>query len=236
LSLGASAIPRRRDLQADRNGLPSRGLSRGERDPRSRLGFFGVFAGAHLDDIERVRSTWSLRDVIIRQTKSAANSKLFGRGINIRGAIDCTLERILLEENREVGLFVAGDGTQKAEQMIVRNTKAAECAALEAGDPLRCVEGNVALGGGTGIIVVEKGSLELQSFSIETSATSGLQIAREGKVSASRGEIHHNVIGLNLQVPDYDLSTVVNDSIRYYANERNLSSETLPLPEGITGP
>lgn len=114
--------------------------------------------------------------------------------------------------------------------MLVGPTYQAECASWPASAPWSCVGDGVVSGGGSGIVSL-RAEISLERFEVAHSALCGLQVAREGAISSQHGSVHHNAVGANIQVPEYDLSQITNDTVRYYENETNLHTQDLPLPE-----
>jgi hypothetical protein len=47
---------------------------------------------------------------------------------------------------------------------------------------------------------------------------------------AAQGSIHGNTIGINVQAPDYDYSSI-SDSVTLRDNQRDLDAASLPLPD-----
>jgi hypothetical protein len=63
-------------------------------------------------------------DVVVRGTREQVTDGSFGRGINVEPGAHLALTRALIEDNREVGLFVVGTGTTvEANDIVVRGTR-----------------------------------------------------------------------------------------------------------------
>jgi hypothetical protein len=186
--------------------------------------------------------TAELNDVVVRDTHSRGNDKFFGRGLNIEHKGKVAVTRAVFERNREVGVLLFGDSPGEPPELtlrdvVIKNTLGAECADIPAGQPLSCAADqsapNAGSGGGVGLAAVTRGAVDLSSFEIYESAQCGVQIARDATVVAEQGGVHHNAIGLNLQVTSYNLSTVMGSSVRWYANGKDLDVTKLPLPEPV---
>lgn len=76
--------------------------------------------GLSMDD----GSTGALTDVVIRDTESELASGEGGRGVNVTGGSRATLQRVILENNREVGLFASDAETEvTATDLVIRRTR-----------------------------------------------------------------------------------------------------------------
>ncbi|MGF1469417.1 MAG: right-handed parallel beta-helix repeat-containing protein [Sandaracinaceae bacterium] len=65
-----------------------------------------------------------LEDLVVRDTQARESDGTFGRGLNVQSGARAELRRALLERNREVGVFVAGEGTEALlEDVVVRETQ-----------------------------------------------------------------------------------------------------------------
>ncbi len=65
----------------------------------------------------------ALTDVVVRQTQARASDGIFGRGIDVERGAHLTASRLLVEENREIGLFADGDDTRVLlTDAVIRNT------------------------------------------------------------------------------------------------------------------
>jgi ribosomal protein S9 len=171
-----------------------------------------------------------LTDVVVRDTQSSESDKRFGFGFLAAEAAQVRLTRGLVAQNRYVGLLAADANTRlEAIDVTVRDTRMAECAEIPEGQLGSCVHGGVQYASGTAVAAVG-GETRLRRFSLSRSAQCGIQLVRDGRVTATEGEIHHNPIGLNVQVPGYDLTTILGSTVRVHDNNVNLDSNELPIP------
>jgi hypothetical protein len=69
-------------------------------------------------------SVMSLADVVVRETVARDSDQLFGVGIYVRDGAELTAERVLVEDNREAGIFARGSGTRvELTDAFVRRTR-----------------------------------------------------------------------------------------------------------------
>ena len=63
-------------------------------------------------------------DIVIQNTHSRESDREFGRGINVQGGPTLIITRVMMDKNRDVGLFAAGVGTTvEAEDLLIQNTQ-----------------------------------------------------------------------------------------------------------------
>jgi hypothetical protein len=189
----------------------------------------GLYAG--------IGGTIDLSDLTVRDTGSQLSDLRGGNGLVLTDGIQATVRAARLEGNREtsvlVGATVAEESAPKAtlESVVVVDTQPAECAQAPLGSALSCVEGPVVLAGGTAVAVVDRGEVELRTFDISRSYLAGVQVGRSSLLTLRQGAVHENAVGANVQVEEYDLSRLLDPTVRYYDNETNLHSDALPLPQ-----
>ena len=165
-------------------------------------------------------ATAVLRDVAIRDTRGEPELGVYGRGLEVNLAATLTAERVLLERNREVSLFVVDPGSAATlRDLYVRDSLGQQC-----GDD--CPEGQQY---GYGMTSREGGAIELDGFVVTRSRLVGLQVGPGASLTGTRGEISASVIGINIQEPDYELADALPD-VAFEGNDRNVDSELLPLP------
>ena len=102
------------------------------------------------------------------------------------------------------------------EDVVLRSTEEPVCA-------MRC-ETAVGLG-----LTLRAGAhATLTRFAIEGNATAGIQLLAGGALDLRSGYVRDQLIGLNLQVPGYDISRLTADVL--WRNEVNLDANELPVP------
>ena len=104
------------------NGLSLQGGARAElsRTLVTRNRHFGILA-------DGVGTTLQLDDVVVRDTASQESDQAFGRGLGVQSGASALVARAALEQNRELGVFVAGAGTSvRLEDVVVRDTRSQE--------------------------------------------------------------------------------------------------------------
>jgi len=174
-------------------------------------------------------ATATLRDVVIRDTRGEPELGVYGRGLEANLGALLTGERVLLERNREVSLFVVDPGSSaRITDLLIRDSLGQECGEA-------CPEGQQY---GYGMTARTGGAIELTGFVVTRSRLLGLQVGEGASLVGTRGEISAGVIGINIQEPAYDLATSLLD-VAFEGNERNVDSMFLPLPDpglGATEP
>ncbi len=194
----------------------------------------GVEMGGHLV-LERVRideatelgalvtdgaSHLQLDDVVIRRTRSDA-SGFWGRAVHAQLGATVGGERVRLDENREVALFAAQPGTRiTLADLDVNRTLERGCATTSC----------PGLGGGIGVTAILGGAITLTRALIRHNALVGIQVARDGAVDLSVGEVSDNPVGANVQIDGYDFMRL-SDRVAYLRNGTNLDTRSLPVPD-----
>lgn len=165
-------------------------------------------------------SSLTLRDVVIRDTRGDPDFGFWGRGLEANLGARLVAERLVLERNREVSLFVLDEGTTASlSDVLVRDSLGMEC-----GDA--CPDGQRY---GYGVSARAGGALDLTGFVVTRSRLLGLQVGAEGLITGRRGEVSESTIGINIQEPTFELADRLTD-VAFRDNERNVDAESLPLP------
>ena len=156
----------------------------------------------------------TLTDVVVRDTREQMSDGAGGRGISVQYGATVEMERALLERSMEVGLFVYEEGaTARLSSAIIRDT-ASDSFGMS----------------GHGMGAYLSGRIVASDFLVTASALAGLQLARGGVADLQDGEVSRNVIGANVQTPDFDLGRL-QVRVRYVDNETSLDAAELPVPE-----
>ncbi len=145
----------------------------------------------------------------------------YGRAIALEG-VESTLTRVLVEDSADVGIELSDYSIVAAEQVTVRRTRSAACAATACADAP----------GGHGIGVYYDARLTLTGFEIDDSAFCGIHIAGGGQADLSMGAVSHSVIGACIQTPGFDVTRLTHD-VAYRDNDTNLDTTTLPVPDAL---
>lgn len=153
-----------------------------------------------------------------------------GSGVLVGDFATLRVERSVLLANRGAAVAVGDDSAGTLTDVVVRDVTPADCASVPTGEPYSCRDSPDAIGMSLAVVAFNRGVLEMERFDLE-SAVCGIHIARDGLVKARHGTVHGHAIGLNVQVPDYDLSSVLGPNVRFMDNASNLESLTLPLPQ-----
>jgi len=207
--------------ERDRDGTGGRGLALQEgarvavtRAIFERNGEAGIFAG----DIGTVLT---VADVVVRGTRGRVSDGKFGRGLGVQLGATADVTRSLFDGTRDIGVFVAGSGTAVSlADVVVRDTRARMCA------DTTCMDAPAGHGMGSFL----EASLSASRFVVARSALCGAQVALDGSMDLSNGEVRGSPIGVCLQVSGYDLDRLTG-GVGFVDNEVNLDSTTLPVPE-----
>jgi hypothetical protein len=155
-----------------------------------------------------------LEDVVVRDTESQESDGAAGRGLGAQLGARVEVERAIFERNRELGVLAGGDATSLVmNDVVVRDSRAT---------PLGL--------GGVGAGSYLSASLVLNRFLVSGSALAGIQLARDGTVDLHEGEVSHNLVGVNVQTPGFDLARLT-DRVVYRDNVRDIAADELPLPD-----
>lgn len=183
-------------------------------------------------------------DIIVRDTESQESDKTGGRGINIQFAVDATMTNIQVENNREMGLLVAGqEASAQLTHAEITDTRILECYGVENG----CEE---PFGHGLGVyegsevtltdVVIDGNQNGLQMTNSKVFAGENCTLPlgdKEGKVACLH--LLNNQTGLNAfgePIEGYDRDEAFalerNGGTWYSGNETPFSSaeEAIPQP------
>ena len=163
-------------------------------------------------------STLDARDLGVIRTRAYANGS-FGRALQVQLGASATLTRAALALNREATVVVTGAGTSlEGIDVAIEDSLERDCA----------VGG--CLPAGIGISVFDSGAATLSRFRVLRSALVGAQVARDGRLELSDGEVSECPVGVNVQVPGYDLD-LLRRGVLFRDNGVNLDSSELVIPE-----
>lgn len=164
-------------------------------------------------------STLAGTDLWVRDTEDETTPGLLGHGLHVVSS-EVTLERVLLARNRGAGLLAGLAGTTVVlRDLTVRDTRERACA----GDAC------AGFGAGIGVTSLEGASIDLERFRVEGGALCGLQVASGASLDAREGHVVGHPIGVNVQVPGYDIARLTTRVV--YDNAVNLDATELVLPE-----
>ena len=85
---------------------------------------------------------------------------------------------------------------------------------------------------GHGLGSYEGASVGLSNFAISDNALTGIQIARDGELLARDGTISGNKIGVNIQVPGFEIDEHL-EQVRLENNTRDIATDDLPVPAAL---
>jgi hypothetical protein len=154
----------------------------------------------------------------------------------VLGEVALTGHRLRIERAHSEGVFAIGWGRAPETrvtltEVAVLGTKRAPCAELPASSPWSCLaQSGQHPVGGTGVAATEGARIGLDGFRIAGSELAGMLVASGGLVSARRGIITENALGVNVMDPDYDPSTLQAD-VEIHGNGADVARLVVPVPE-----
>ncbi len=161
-----------------------------------------------------------LGDVLVRDTRQQAAGETSGYGIFLVDGAQATITGARLERNHDVSVFAYGMGTVAAfSDVEVLDTLANDCPVDTCGGPMAF-----------GMLSLEGASITATHFLVTRSDMCGVEVAHDAGLDLSNGEVSHNVIGANVQVPGFNVQRI-SDGVYYKYNDSNLGSEMLPVPD-----
>ncbi len=167
--------------------------------------------------IEGSAANGLMEDVHVTNVSSEVGRGLFGRGINVYRGASTTLARAVIDEVRDVGLYVKS-GQVTAEDLLVRSVDAQACGATTCADSPA----------GIGVGAYDGSIVSIRRFAIRDNALAGVQLV-ESEVDLVGGEVVGNPIGANIQRDGYDPNRI-SDGVEYRDNGVNLDAQSLPVP------
>ena len=181
-----------------------------------------------------------LSDFVIRDIVEGLRRDV-GNGISVGFGTQATLERGRIVDTTEIGVAAFGWGGAPetrvtASDLVVQRVAIAECGILPPDydrdrDVWACAdEAGRGLGGGLGVLGVGGARLSLTDFELVGAELAALAIARGAIVSAERGTITDNAVGVSIPDPDFDLDERFSD-VYIYGNRTDIARDDLPLPK-----
>jgi hypothetical protein len=155
-------------------------------------------------------------DLAIHDTRPDTSS-VYGRAIQVQSGATMSGRRVRVVGNHEAAIVASVEASVTLEDLLVEDTMEQSCSGAG------CVAGGIGMG------VYLGGHITARNFRISNGALAGAQIALDGELDLSAGVVSDNPVGINIQVPDYDLNRLT-DEVRFIDNGINLDSRELPLP------
>jgi hypothetical protein len=160
------------------------------------------------------------RDVTVLDTQPNGSGTL-GRAFQVQTGARIDGERLFASGNHEVGVVSATLGSVfAATDLTVAGTLPRTCSA--------CPSAGIGIGAYLG------GSVTLGRFLLVANSLAGLQLADDGSADLSDGVISDHLVGVNIQVPDYDIVRLTRGVV-FRDNDTNLDSTELPIPDPTAG-
>ena len=185
----------------------------------------------------------TIENGVIKETESSDLSDRLGRGIEINRGASAQLTNVLVEDNREIGIGVYGWDSEDPLfptdpqtsslsflQMVIRNTRNANCSELSEDDPNYCIIGEANEGAGHGLFSGTGGEINGNNFTLSGSFAVGLLLAKESDVEIHTGSITENKIGINILDESFDLSSV-EENVYNFNNISDFSRENIQIPD-----
>lgn len=175
-------------------------------------------------------ATSTLTDTLVADTMGDTLTGIGGVAFYVLHGGSISGTRVRLSRNRTAGIYLVNESsTGKLDHLIIDRTAPPQCMTVAFGQEGSCFQSPSEIGNSVSVGVGAKAVLEVSHFDFGH-ARCGIQIAADGVVVAQHGEVHHNAIGANVRVPDYDLDTLLGPNVRYYANETQIDTKELRLP------
>ncbi len=172
-----------------------------------------------------IRSSATLADIVVRNTRSDDLIGINGNALRASGGVTLSVLRAVLEDNHELAVAAQDPGTRvDLADIVIARTQPRECVDR---DLDACAS---SVSGGCGAAAFNGGFMELTRFAITESALCGIMVAQDGTIALHEGRVSQNPIGANVQVIDYDLE-LLSDRVRYIDNERNYDGTRLAVPD-----
>jgi hypothetical protein len=166
-----------------------------------------------------------LTDVTIRDTESEQTGGTMGRGLEVNRGARVTIERAVLDNNREEGVFAAGEGTVvELSDAVIRGTRRSACATIPEGQAGSCHDLDVVKVNGAGVTAIDHAAIKLSRFELDSNDTAGLVIALDGEITATHGRVQGHPVGANVQNRGYDLTKIFGDTVEWSDNAEKLFS------------
>ncbi len=161
-----------------------------------------------------------LQDVTVTDTAPDPDGT-FGRALQVQSGASVTGIRVVARGSHEASVVSATEGTMvQLSHLTVEDTLERTC------------ESCGTAGVGVGAYLAAR--LTLDHFVIRQSALAGVQIVADGQVDLSEGVVESNPVGVNIQVPGYDVNRLT-DGVYFRDNGTNLDSSDLPVPDPTVG-
>ncbi len=175
--------------------------------------------------------TLELTDVVVAGTRSTEDG-VSGRAIDVANGVTATLSRVLAAGNRDMALLAAGWGRApetrvEASDLSLLDTLPAACAEIPEGEAGSCRRGAQDSGNGYGLVVVSGARVRLEGFEVARAARVGVLLAGDSLLTARRGVVTDNGIGLNVMAPD---SPGLGEDVFVFGNRVDVAAEEVSLP------
>ncbi len=161
-----------------------------------------------------------LERVLVRDALGEMPTGFFGRGIAAQYGARVEATGVRIERMLDIGVFAGGPGTIVTLVDVQIDGVAGRLCATST-----CLDTPF----GFGVGAYEGAIVSATGFSIRNASLCGVQVAVDGELDLSDGEISGCTIGACVQVDGYDFMRL-STGIAYRDNERNLETTMLPVP------
>jgi hypothetical protein len=142
---------------------------------------------------------------------------LLGRALQVQNGATVIADRVRFHGAREAAVVVGGiRASATLTDLVVSRTAEASCAG-------ECASAGVGLG------AYLRGSVIARRFIVEDNALAGMQLAYDGEMDLEDGLVARSPVGINVQVPGYDIERLTRN-VAFTGNGMNLDSSELPVP------
>lgn len=204
--------------------------------------YAGLFIGrTGLAGSEGGEITVTASELAIRRVRSSGRTLRRGMGLVVAEGARVALQSVLIEDVRQFGVAAFGWGLSpetrlSMDSLVLRNVLAAECAERAEGTAGSCVAGNVAGGGGSGLAPFDGARVALTDFRITGCAVAAVMLPPDSLLTAARGVVTGNNIGLALAsdpadpnaAADPELLQRLSDGVFTFDNALDVSRD-IPL-------
>lgn len=189
-------------------------LGEGARGELTRVHIEGVRAVGVLATDEGTSVTADDLTVVDTQADAAG---VYGRALQIQTSASFTGRRVRVVGSHEVAVVASTDATLTVEDLALTETAGRGC--TDAG----CESGGIGMG------AYLRGHITATRFQLGANDLAGGQLALDGELDLQDGVVSDNPVGVNIQVPDYDV-TRLTEGVHFRDNGINLDADELPLP------
>lgn len=168
------------------------------------------------------QSVAAMRDLAIVGTNSTPTSGVFGHGLVLEGTSG-SAERVVLNENRGVGVTVVGSASDyRFDDIVIADTLSWRCSEPDWDGPACDTSYGIGFAAMAGIS-------ELAGFSVRGSRVAGMSIQSGARLVGSDGEVVNNAIGVHDRSQSFGLEESL-DRVVLSDNGVEIDTDELKVP------